>query len=58
MAWQQIKDSTGNIVNSETKTSPATDGDMDISYGLLLANKIWGGNDKINYIDEAVKRIY
>jgi endo-1,4-beta-D-glucanase Y len=57
MAWQQIKDSTGNIVNAETETSSATDGDMDISYGLLLANKIWGENDKINYIDEAVKRI-
>jgi len=57
MAWQQIKDSIGNIVNAETETSSATDGDMDISYGLLLANKIWGGNDKINYIDEAVKRI-
>jgi endo-1,4-beta-D-glucanase Y len=57
MAWQQIKDSKGNIVNSEAETSSATDGDMDISYGLLLAHKLWGENDKINYKDEAVKRI-
>jgi len=57
MAWQQIKDSEGNIVNSEAKTSSATDGDMDISYGLLLAHKLWGENDKINYKNEAVKRI-
>ncbi|HEX9025502.1 MAG TPA: glycosyl hydrolase family 8 [Clostridium sp.] len=57
MAWQQIKDSNGNIVNSEAETSSATDGDMDISYGLLLAHKLWGSNDKINYKDEAIKRI-
>jgi len=57
MAWQQIKDSQGNIVNSEAETSSATDGDMDISYGLLLAHKLWGETDKINYKDEAVKRI-
>jgi len=57
MAWQQIKDSEGNIVNSEAKTSSATDGDMDISYGLLLAHKLWGENDKTNYKNEAVKRI-
>jgi hypothetical protein len=57
MAWQQIKDPKGNIVNSEAETSSATDGDMDISYGLLLAHKLWGENDKINYKYEAVKRI-
>jgi hypothetical protein len=57
MAWQQIKDSKGNIVNAEPETSSATDGDMDIAYGLLLAHKIWGENDKINYKNEAIKRI-
>lgn len=30
---------------------------MEISYGLLLAHKIWGENDKINYKAEAIKRI-
>lgn len=57
MAWQQIKDSNGNIINAEIKTSSATDGDMEISYGLLLAHKIWGKADKINYKGEAIKRI-
>ena len=57
MAWQQIKDSNGSIVNAEAETSSATDGDMDICYGLLLANKIWGENNNINYINAAVKRI-
>jgi endo-1,4-beta-D-glucanase Y len=58
MAWQQIKDSKGSIINSVPKTSSATDGDMDISYGLLLANKLWGENDKINYKTESLKRIH
>ena len=57
MAWQQIKDSNGNIINSEAETSSATDGDMEISYGLILAHKIWGDADNIDYINEAVKRI-
>ena len=57
MAWQQIKDSNGNIVHGEPEPSSATDGDMEISYGLLLANNIWGANDPINYKDEAIKRI-
>jgi hypothetical protein len=57
MAWQQVKDSNGNIVNADPETSSATDGDMDIAYGLLLAHKIWGKTNKINYKSEAIKRI-
>lgn len=57
MAWQQIIDSKGNILNANNQTSSATDGDMDISYGLLLANKIWGYTSCINYKDEAILRI-
>lgn len=57
MAWQQIMDSNGNIINREPETSSATDGDMDISYGLLIADKLWRKIDKINYKYEAIKRI-
>lgn len=57
MAWQQIMDSNGNIVNREPETSSATDGDMDISYGLLIADKLWSKIDKIDYKYEAIKRI-
>ena len=57
LAWQQIKDSKGNIVNAEATTDSATDGDMEISYGLLLAHKLFGEKNEINYKDEAVKRI-
>ncbi|SHI87674.1 Glycosyl hydrolases family 8 [Clostridium cavendishii DSM 21758] len=56
MAWQQIKDSNNNIINSEPRTSSATDGDMDISYSLLIANKLWK-DDNIDYRAEALIRI-
>ncbi len=36
--------------------SAATDGDMDIAYGLLLAHYQWGSSGSINYLSEA-KRI-
>lgn len=57
MAWQQIMDSNGNIINREPETSSATDGDMDISYGLLIADKLWSKIDKIDYKYQAIKRI-
>jgi len=38
-------------------TSAATDGDMDIAYGLLLAHYQWGSNGTINYLAEAQRII-
>ncbi|MCX5389094.1 glycosyl hydrolase family 8 [Streptomyces sp. NBC_00094] len=35
----------------------ATDGDMDVAYGLLLADKQWGSTGTYNYKDLAVKHI-
>ncbi len=35
----------------------ATDGDLDIAMGLLLADKQWGSAGEINYMAEAVKTI-
>lgn len=46
MAWAQDKNC------KSTDRSSATDGDMDIAYALLLANKQWGSG-KINYLKEA-----
>lgn len=57
MAWQQVITANGDVVNSAPETSSATDGDMDISYGLLLANKVWGTTNNIDYKSEAIKRI-
>ncbi|MFF9853022.1 glycosyl hydrolase family 8 [Streptomyces litmocidini] len=35
----------------------ATDGDMDVAYGLLLADKQWGSSGTYNYKDLALKHI-
>ncbi|MFB7512825.1 glycosyl hydrolase family 8 [Streptomyces sp. NPDC056144] len=35
----------------------ATDGDMDVAYGLLLADKQWGSAGTYNYRDLAIKHI-
>lgn len=35
----------------------ATDGDMDVAYGLLLADKQWGSSGTYNYKDLAIKHI-
>ncbi|MFC0515235.1 glycosyl hydrolase family 8 [Mucilaginibacter angelicae] len=47
MAWAQVK----NCKNLDRST--ATDGDMDIAYSLLLADKQWGSKSGINYLQEA-----
>lgn len=53
MAWQQIRDSSGNVVDTPGSVDSATDGDMDIAYALLLAGLQWGNNGAINYTNEA-----
>ena len=44
MAWAQYTNG-----KSPDETS-ATDGDMDIAYSLLLADKQWGSKGAINYL--------
>lgn len=51
MAWAQDKN-----CKSIDKSS-ATDGDMDIAYSLLLADKQWGSKGGIDYLSEAKKMI-
>lgn len=51
MAWAQKKNC------KDLDKSSATDGDMDIAYSLLLADKQWGSNGAINYLKEAQKMI-
>ncbi|TYP75511.1 glycosyl hydrolase family 8 [Paenibacillus methanolicus] len=50
MAWKQ----NSSFQNIEGEDS-ATDGDMDIAYGLLLAHRQWGSSGTINYLAEAKK---
>jgi endo-1,4-beta-D-glucanase Y len=47
MAWQQTL-KNGKMVNTGGADS-ATDGDLDIGYGLLLADQQWGSSGSINY---------
>lgn len=50
MAWQQgIKD--GKVIKIGGDDC-ATDGDMDIAYSLLMADKQWGSDGQINYLEE------
>ena len=48
MAWKQ-NSSFQNIEGSNS----ATDGDMDIAFALLLADKQWGSGGAINYLQAA-----
>lgn len=43
MAWAQYTNGKSSDATS------ATDGDMDIAYSLLLADKQWGSNGPVNY---------
>ena len=48
------------ISKSESKaddSDSATDGDMDVAYALLLANKQWGSAGTINYLAQAKNTI-
>lgn len=47
MAWAQNKNC------KDISGSSATDGDMDIAYSLLLADKQWGSKGDIDYLSEA-----
>ena len=52
MAWKQTKDGR----KSDWEDS-ATDGDLDITFGLLLADAQWGSRGEINYRAEALANI-
>jgi endo-1,4-beta-D-glucanase Y len=47
MAWAQYNN------GKSTDNTSASDGDLDIAYSLLLANKQWGSKAGINYREEA-----
>lgn len=46
MAWAQY------INGKDADNTSASDGDIDIAYSLLLADKQWGSKGAINYLDE------
>jgi endoglucanase len=54
MAWNQV---IGCIDDPDGGNNSATDGDLDIAFALLLADKQWGSNGSINYLNEAISII-
>jgi endoglucanase len=54
MAWKQVE----GCANIDLRnTGSATDGDMDIAYALLLADRQWGSDGAINYKQAALQVI-
>jgi endoglucanase len=54
MAWKQVE----GCANIDLRnTGSATDGDMDIAYALLLADRQWGSAGTINYKQAALQVI-
>jgi len=50
MGWQQVEEDGKIVPNPEGGDDSATDGDLDIAFALLLADKQWGSNGPINYL--------
>lgn len=56
MGWQQVAIENEIVPNPDGGDDSATDGDLDIAYALLLADKQWGSNKgrkSINYLTHA-----
>lgn len=49
MAWAQDRD-----CEDIQGGNAATDGDLDIAYALLVADKVWGSQGRINYREQAL----
>jgi endoglucanase len=62
MAWNQVRVGCKNAVKNPAGESvngsgTATDGDLDIAYALLLADKQWGSTGTFNYRQLAISVI-
>lgn len=56
MAWRQTQ-TANKMVSTKAEKTSATDGDLDIAYSLILADKKWGSKGKIDYQKLAVDLI-
>lgn len=58
MSWKQlkVKDGNGNLTGVEdvADNDSATDGDLDIAYALLMADRQWGSDGDIDYYEAAI----
>lgn len=55
MSWEVLGDGEGG--EQDKASSTATDGDIDIAYGLLLAHSHWGSSGDIDYLSAAAEII-
>ena len=53
MAWEVLWDGSGTLYRDRSDGDSATDGDMDIAYALLLADRVWGSDGGVDYLAEA-----
>ena len=51
MAWNQVKGCKNSKLSDGSAS--ATDGDLDIAYSLILADRQWGSAGSINYLQES-----
>lgn len=56
MAWNQIT-GCANATRGDDGSDSATDGDVDIAFALSLADRQWGSEGPINYLEEARRMI-
>lgn len=56
MTWNIFTGCKSKIASDNNYS--ATDGDLDIAFSLLLADKQWGSNGPINYKQEAINMIH
>lgn len=54
MCWQELVDKKGKVTNPAKGGDSATDGDEDIAFALLLADRQWGSTGRYNYLQMAV----
>jgi len=53
VGWQQVDEDGIIRYEPEGGDDSATDGDLDVAFALLLADKQWGSHGNINYLDYA-----
>jgi len=57
MSWQQDFDYENEVVININGNNSATDGDLDIAYALLMADRLWGSDGEFNYFELALDSI-
>ena len=57
MSWKQDFDEENQVVINISGNNSATDGDLDIAYALLMADRLWGSDGEFDYFALALDSI-